>query len=355
MSSLLEGSSVLRVGDEYNDENGEGAGWEPGQEGTAIVDMVENQKVADVKSRVPDRDGHVNLTCGKGYHNGGKEGESGGKGAGEEGVSTGEQGGGGKEDRGGKEGCGDDAEDSDTSRKVMEYLHDAREDTVGDLDHPVFQGYKKIHQESSEVQEPTSEHVSEVVSGNSSPPLFPSTIEGIQSSHVRHRLLLHELNKILIVHGQGSVASSPVNSAYGSHLSPPAHSPSPSLHPFDRRFQSRLQFPPSPLPVSYTGIGSVSTLGAQNQFDSTMGGNPAPWDVIRWIKLKKIKDQVFSEAGRRNFGTPTCISISAAIVIGTSKGIILVFDYVQNLKSIIGPGTKGRPLRKEQCKLPANI
>jgi vacuolar protein sorting-associated protein 8 len=54
-----------------------------------------------------------------------------------------------------------------------------------------------------------------------------------------------------------------------------------------------------------------------------------------------MSGQAFSEIGKRNFGTPTCISVSASIVLGTSKGIILIFDYHQNLKSIIGPGTKG--------------
>lgn len=34
------------------------------------------------------------------------------------------------------------------------------------------------------------------------------------------------------------------------------------------------------------------------------------------------------------------MTVAAHIVIGTSKGIILVFDYNQNLKMIIGPGTK---------------
>lgn len=33
--------------------------------------------------------------------------------------------------------------------------------------------------------------------------------------------------------------------------------------------------------------------------------------------------------------------VSTSIVVGTSKGIILVFDYQQNLKTIIGLGTKG--------------
>jgi len=57
--------------------------------------------------------------------------------------------------------------------------------------------------------------------------------------------------------------------------------------------------------------------------------------------LKKLNGQAFSEVGKRNFGSPTCIAVSTAIVLGTSKGIILMFDYNQNVKMIIGPGTKG--------------
>jgi vacuolar protein sorting-associated protein 8 len=66
-----------------------------------------------------------------------------------------------------------------------------------------------------------------------------------------------------------------------------------------------------------------------------------PWEVVRWTRLKKLNSQAFSEAGKRNFGLPTCVAVSASIVLGTSKGIILMFDYNQNLKMIIGPGTKG--------------
>ena len=50
--------------------------------------------------------------------------------------------------------------------------------------------------------------------------------------------------------------------------------------------------------------------------------------------------QALSEVGRRSFGRPTCIAVAASIALGTSKGIVLLFDYNQNLKSIIGPGTK---------------
>lgn len=35
------------------------------------------------------------------------------------------------------------------------------------------------------------------------------------------------------------------------------------------------------------------------------------------------------------------MTISTIIAMGTSKGLILVFDYNQNLKSIIGSATKG--------------
>jgi len=67
-----------------------------------------------------------------------------------------------------------------------------------------------------------------------------------------------------------------------------------------------------------------------------------PWEVVRWTKLNKLNGQAFSEAGKRNLGSPTCLAVTATIVIGTSKGIILMFDYNQNLKMIIGPGTKGQ-------------
>jgi hypothetical protein len=65
-----------------------------------------------------------------------------------------------------------------------------------------------------------------------------------------------------------------------------------------------------------------------------------PWDVVRWTKLRKITGQAFSEVGKRNFGRPTCLAVTTSIVIGTSKGIVLVFDYQQNHKGIIGMGTK---------------
>lgn len=146
---------------------------------------------------------------------------------------------------------------------------------------------------------------------------------------------------------QGSAASSIGGSALGSR-----YSPSPLLQPFDRRFQSRLH-PAIAGPSANSRALSPSLIGVPRSRTSSLGskignvGNgdgldnlSAPWDVVRWTKLKKITSQFFSEGGKRSFGTPTCIMVSAAILIGTTKGIILAFDYSQTLKSIIGPGTQ---------------
>lgn len=124
-------------------------------------------------------------------------------------------------------------------------------------------------------------------------------------------------------------------------------SPTPSFRPFDRRFVSRLASSSSlrtPRPSSPALLGPHSrqaSISSQILFEPTEADTPsAPWEVVRWTKLRKISGQAFSEAGRRNFGSPTCIVVSATIALGTSKGVILIFDYNQNLKSIMGPGTK---------------
>ncbi|KFY84186.1 hypothetical protein V500_09518 [Pseudogymnoascus sp. VKM F-4518 (FW-2643)] len=147
---------------------------------------------------------------------------------------------------------------------------------------------------------------------------------------------------------QGSVMSSPGSSVLPSMASRQMlGSPTPSFRPFDRRFSSRLA-PPSGVyspralsPAFYPSHSRQVSLNSQVPLDGEEVDTPSPpWEVVRWTKLKKMNGQTFSEVGKRNFGTPTCIAVSASIVVGTSKGIILVFDYHQNLKSIIGQGTK---------------
>ena len=123
------------------------------------------------------------------------------------------------------------------------------------------------------------------------------------------------------------------------------HSPAPSLRPFDRRFHARASSSPLHSPrassPAFFNLHSRQTSASHSIQDT---GNTeilqAPWEVVRWTKLRNITGQALSEVGKRNFGRPTCIAVSASIALGTSKGVILVFDYNQHLKSIIGPGTK---------------
>ncbi|KAK3362615.1 Golgi CORVET complex core vacuolar protein 8-domain-containing protein [Lasiosphaeria hispida] len=147
---------------------------------------------------------------------------------------------------------------------------------------------------------------------------------------------------------QGSLVSTPSSSnvipSRGSR--PGLRSPTPSFRPFDRRFQSRISPPGigSPRPSSpafLTGHSRTTSVTSQFLLDPGETDTPSPpWEVVRWTKLKKLNAQAFSEAGKRNFGSPTYLSVSASIVLGTSKGIILMFDYNQNIKMILGPGTK---------------
>jgi hypothetical protein len=143
--------------------------------------------------------------------------------------------------------------------------------------------------------------------------------------------------------------SSPSGSILPSIASRPGiGSPTPSFRPFDRRFQSRLSVaspinsPRASSPAWLAGHSRQTSLNSHMIMDQEELDTPSPpWEVVRWTKLKKLNGQVFSEIGKRQFGTPTCICVSASIVFGTSKGIILIFDYHQILKSIVGLGTKG--------------
>ncbi|PHH67002.1 hypothetical protein CDD81_4397 [Ophiocordyceps australis] len=144
----------------------------------------------------------------------------------------------------------------------------------------------------------------------------------------------------------GSVVSSLGSSVLRSVASRAGfNSPTPSFRPFDRRFQARISSASaSPRAVSPAFLSahsrnvSLSTSILLDHADNE--ASSPPWDVVQWTRLKKLNGQAFSEAGRRNFGSPTCLAVSASIVLGTSKGIILMFDYSQNLKMIIGQGTK---------------
>lgn len=150
---------------------------------------------------------------------------------------------------------------------------------------------------------------------------------------------------------QGSLLSSPGRVASPKPRNVVGRKISGALQPFERRFEARPSASRSPSskadsPAFLTPHSRQMSLSSQISQISSQEGSvgtetpQAPWDVVKWTKLRKITGQIFSEAGRRNFGRPTCLAVSALIAIGTSKGLILGFDYHQTLKIIIGQGTK---------------
>ncbi|KAF2482257.1 Golgi CORVET complex core vacuolar protein 8-domain-containing protein [Neohortaea acidophila] len=163
--------------------------------------------------------------------------------------------------------------------------------------------------------------------------------------------------------GSGSITDdSP--SVHGTPQSSPGRTASPrlrnivggrkvsaALQPFERRFEARPSTPrsaslradsPGFLSPHSRRISLSSQVSHISSQQSSAGSETpqAPWEVIKWTKLRKITGHAFSETGRRNFGRPTCLAVSALIAIGTTKGLILGFDYHQTLKIIIGQGTK---------------
>ncbi|KAB8596104.1 hypothetical protein FH972_025813 [Carpinus fangiana] len=119
-------------------------------------------------------------------------------------------------------------------------------------------------------------------------------------------------------------------------------------NPFERRFVARS---PSGRPQSLRNVSGVGFLNAHSRQPSSSSqatldsedledeAKEKPWELIKWTKLKKITSQAYSESAKRAFGQPTALVVSASIVLGTSKGLILVFDYQQVLKQVIGQGT----------------
>lgn len=72
------------------------------------------------------------------------------------------------------------------------------------------------------------------------------------------------------------------------------------------------------------------------------GTTPRPRESVKWTPLRKLSSHLYSEAGKRAFGTPTCFTVSGVLAIGTTKGLVLIFDYKQVCKCTLGNGTRGR-------------
>ncbi|ODQ77731.1 hypothetical protein BABINDRAFT_169034 [Babjeviella inositovora NRRL Y-12698] len=64
---------------------------------------------------------------------------------------------------------------------------------------------------------------------------------------------------------------------------------------------------------------------------------PPTLDLLRWLKLAEISQLLYSESFRLQYGEPALIQPSPTVLcVGTAKGFIVVFNYSQQVKEIIG-------------------
>lgn len=118
------------------------------------------------------------------------------------------------------------------------------------------------------------------------------------------------------------------------------------VHSLDKRFKTRL----NELSDSRAHSRSSSTSTLTNHLRSTSqissiddllstgleeSETSTPWEAIRWTKLRKLSNQLYSENAVRAYGSPTAVFPSSTIAVGTSKGVVLCFDYHQNLKTVL--------------------
>jgi hypothetical protein len=72
--------------------------------------------------------------------------------------------------------------------------------------------------------------------------------------------------------------------------------------------------------------------------------NLEPWEAFKWTPLRKISDHLHSEAVRHSGGLATVIAVSGVIAIGTTRGLVLVYDYSQNLRCILQNGAQANDI-----------
>ncbi|KAJ3032574.1 Vacuolar protein sorting-associated protein 8, partial [Rhizophlyctis rosea] len=67
---------------------------------------------------------------------------------------------------------------------------------------------------------------------------------------------------------------------------------------------------------------------------------PGPNDVLRWTLLPGLSSQVFSEGMKQRIGIPVTFAVAGVgIAIGTSRSLVALYDFTQNLRIVLGDPT----------------
>ncbi|CEG76156.1 hypothetical protein RMATCC62417_11090 [Rhizopus microsporus] len=90
---------------------------------------------------------------------------------------------------------------------------------------------------------------------------------------------------------------------------------------------------------------SITTNNTQNDSfassDLIVNEEPSePWEAFKWTPLVKVSDQLYSDAIKQESGLISVMAVSGVIAIGTTRSLVFVYDYTQNLKCILGDSNR---------------
>ncbi|CAO3662203.1 unnamed protein product [Rhizopus stolonifer] len=110
----------------------------------------------------------------------------------------------------------------------------------------------------------------------------------------------------------------------------PKSGPPHFLTSFPRRATSQVS-----MSTNNTRNGSIASS------DIIINEMPAePWEAFKWTPLVKISDQLYSDAIKQESGLISVMAVSGVIAIGTTRSLVFVYDYSQNLKCILGDSNR---------------
>ncbi|KAJ3150392.1 Vacuolar protein sorting-associated protein 8 [Geranomyces variabilis] len=136
--------------------------------------------------------------------------------------------------------------------------------------------------------------------------------------------------------GSRSVEDSPSerSSEASVYATPLLHSPRmPGSHSRQPSFSNSV----SAASVTSSTVPSLGgLLAVEGNIASGMTPPPGPKDVLRWTPLQRLSLQLYTGAMRQKVGTPTCMHIAGAIFVGTSRSMVLIYDFGQTLKTMLG-------------------
>ncbi|CAO3646628.1 unnamed protein product [Cunninghamella blakesleeana] len=88
---------------------------------------------------------------------------------------------------------------------------------------------------------------------------------------------------------------------------------------------------------SFDAISDPSMSQLLGTEDNKYNDEPStPSEAFKWTPLKKISEHLYSKEIRQQSGLVSVLTVSGVIAVGTTRSLVYVYDYSQNLKCVLG-------------------